>query len=90
VRVTLDGELAPGLMLDLHELQRLGAHLDGLVIRPGRIQVGYDLDAIAGESTVRGQFVRDALAEVGDEDERRRVVLTGLRALEGRTDLEVA
>jgi DNA repair protein SbcD/Mre11 len=90
VRVTLDGELAPGLMLDLNELQRLGAHLDGLVIRPGRLEVGYDLDAIAGESTVRGQFVRDALAELGNEDDRRKVVLTGLRALEGRTDLEVA
>lgn len=90
VRVTLDGELEPGLTLDLNELHRLGPHLDGLVIRPGRIRVGYDLDAIAAESTVRGQFVRDALAEVTDEEERRRVVLTGLRALEGRSDLEVA
>jgi hypothetical protein len=88
--VTLDGELAPALTLDLNELQRLGAHLDGLVVRAGRIQVGYDLDAIASELTVRGQFVRDALEEIADDDERRRVVLTGLRALEGRSDLEVA
>ena len=90
VRVTLDGELAPGLTLDLNELQRLGPHLDGLVVRAGRLQVGYDLDAIAAEATVRGQFVRDALAEIADPQVRRKVVLTGLRALEGRSDLEVA
>jgi hypothetical protein len=34
--------------------------------------------------------VRDALSEMGDDEMRRRVVLTGLRALEGRADLEVA
>ena len=39
---------------------------------------------------MRGQFVRDALEELGDEETRRKVVLTGLRALEGRADLEVA
>jgi hypothetical protein len=39
---------------------------------------------------VRGQFVRDALTEIPDEEQRRKVVLTGLRALEGRADLEVA
>jgi DNA repair protein SbcD/Mre11 len=90
VRVTVEGELAPGVTLDLQELQRLGPHLDGLQVRAGRIGLGYDLDSIAAESTVRGQFVRDALSEIGDDDARRRVVLTGLRALEGRADLEVA
>ena len=90
VRVTLEGELAPGVSLDLNELQRLGSHLEGLVVRAGRVQIGYDLEAISVESTVRGQFVRDALAEIPDSDERRRIVLTGLRALEGRADLEVA
>jgi DNA repair protein SbcD/Mre11 len=90
VRVTLDGELAPGVAVDLRELNRLGAHLDGLQVRTGRIAVGYDLQAIAAESTVRGQFVRDALEEVPDPEERRRIVITGLRALEGRADLEVA
>jgi DNA repair protein SbcD/Mre11 len=90
VRVTVEGELAPGVTLDLNELQRLGAHLDGLQVRAGRIGLGYDLDAIAGETTVRGQFVRDALDELGDVETRRKIVLTGLRALEGRGDLEVA
>jgi exonuclease SbcD len=90
VRVTVEGELAPGVALDLNELNRLGAHLDGLQVRAGPITVGYDLEAISAESTVRGQFVRDARAQIVDEDAQRRIVLTGLRALEGRADLEVA
>jgi hypothetical protein len=39
---------------------------------------------------VRGEFVRDASESIEDPELRRRVLLTGLRALEGRTDLEVA
>jgi exonuclease SbcD len=87
VRLTLSGEVAPSVQLDLRELELLGPHLDGLVVRPGRLRVGYNLDAIAEEATVRGQFVRSAAAEIADPALRRRVVLTGLRALEGRTDL---
>jgi hypothetical protein len=90
VRVTIEGELAPGASLEISELQRLGEHLDGLVVRAGSVRVGHDVEAIAAESTVRGQFVRDAIDQIADEEERRRVVLTGLRALEGRSDLEVA
>jgi DNA repair exonuclease SbcCD nuclease subunit len=90
VRVTLSGELAPSVELDLRELERIGAHLEGVVVRPGRLTVGYDLAGIAAESTVRGQFVRSAVEEIADVELRRRVILTGLRALEGRHDLEVA
>ena len=89
VRLTLIGDLAPSVELDVRELQRLGQHLEGLVVRT-RLTVGYDLDAIAAESTVRGQFVRSAETEIADADLRRRVILTGLRALEGRGDLDVA
>jgi DNA repair exonuclease SbcCD nuclease subunit len=90
VRVTLVGELGPAASVDVRDLTRLGEHLDGLVVRAGQLSVGYDLDAIRGEQTVRGEFVRDALAAIEDEELRRRVLLTGLRALEGRADLEVA
>lgn len=90
VRLSLIGELLPSVELDIRELERLGDHLDGLVIRGGGLSVGYDLAAIAAEPTVRGQFVRSATAEIDDPQMRRRVVLTGLRALEGRSDLEVA
>jgi exonuclease SbcD len=89
-RVTLEGELAPSLDLDLDLLAaRRGALLE-LVVRTGRITTGYDLDAIAEERTVRGQFVRDVLSSDLDPDRQQRVVITGLRALEGRDDLEVA
>lgn len=89
VRLTLIGDLAPSVQFDVRELQRLGQHLEGLVVRT-RLTVGYDLEAIAAEPTVRGQFVRSAAAEVTDPELRRRVILTGMRALEGRSDLEVA
>jgi DNA repair protein SbcD/Mre11 len=90
VRVTLIGALAPSVQLDLREVERIGTHLDGLVVRPGRLTTGYDLAGIAAESTVRGQFVRSAVEDIADLELRRRVILTGLRALEGRDDLEVA
>lgn len=89
VRVTLVGEVGPRVQVDLRELRGLGGHLDGLLVRAGQLGVRYDLEAIAAEATVRGQFARDA-QQIEDEDRRRRVLLTGLRALEGRSDLEVA
>jgi len=66
-------------------------NLDALVPRLGRVCVAYDYDRLAEEPTVRGQFVRDVLAAAElTEDERRRVLVTGLRALDGRGDeLEV-
>ena len=90
VRVTLEGEVGPAVRVDSRELQRLGSHLDGLVVRTGQLGVAYDLERILAEETVRGEFARDAYASIHDEEERRRVLFTGLRALEGRADLEVA
>ena len=89
-RVTLEGEVGPAVRVDVRELQRLGTELDGLVVRTGQLSVAYDLDAILAEQTVRGQFARDAQEAIADDEQRRRVLLTGLRALEGRGDLEVA
>jgi len=96
VRVRLEGEIAPEVDLDPRELDQralagLATHLDALVPVLGRVTVGYDLDALALERTVRGQFVRD-VREARDltDDQRRRVLVTGLRALDGRrSDLEV-
>ncbi|MDO8563149.1 MAG: metallophosphoesterase [Candidatus Limnocylindria bacterium] len=88
VRVTLSGEVAPTLQLDLAELARCGEHLDGLVVRVRGLTERSDLDALALEPTVRGQFIRDARA-IADPDIRQRVMRTGLRALDGRDDLEV-
>lgn len=90
VRLTVAGEVAPEVDLHLADLSGVGPHLDALVPRLGRVTVGYDIDALAVEHTVRGQFVRDVLAAGLDEDEQRRVLVTGLRALDGRaSELEV-
>jgi exonuclease SbcD len=89
VRVTLNGEVPAELPVDPGGLTQLGEHLDGFVVRTGDLLPSYDLEAIHAEPTVRGEFARDTRAIV-DEERRRKVLITGLRALEGRTDLEVA
>jgi hypothetical protein len=54
------------------------------------LEFEHALATIATEETVTGQFVRDVLtADELSEDERLRVLVTGLRALEGATDLGV-
>ena len=55
----------------------------------GRIRPRFDVESIAKETTVRGQFVRNVMAAVMDDEKRQRVLMTGLRALEGKRDLEV-
>jgi exonuclease SbcD len=92
VRVTLGGEIGPDVDLRLQDIAALRPpNLDALVPRLGTVAVAYDFDRLAEEQTVRGQFIRDVLAaeQLGD-DQRRRVLVTGLRALDGRgDDLEV-
>ena len=94
VRVTLHGELDPDV--DLHLATDLTAaslgvadRVPAIVVRRGSLRAAYDIDAIKAEQTVRGQFVRDVLDAGLDPEETRRVITTGLRALDGRDDLEV-
>lgn len=90
VRVILTGDVSPDVTVHLGDLDGVGKHLQALIPRLGRVGVTYDFDLLAAEQTVRGQFVRDVRAAKLDDDVRRRVLLTGLRALDGRsTDLEV-
>ncbi len=89
VRVTLSGEVPADLPVDPRALAQLGDHLDGFVVRAAALLPSYDVEAIHAEATVRGQFARDTLA-ITDDERRRKVLITGLRALEGRVDLEVA
>ena len=91
VRVTVEGDVGPDVEVDLADLREVAPHLDAVVPRLGRLAVAYDVDALAAERTVRGQFVRDVRdAEDLTEEQRRRVLITGLRALDGRRqDLEV-
>jgi DNA repair exonuclease SbcCD nuclease subunit len=89
-RVTLSGEIAPEIDFDLSSLTMVPHALDDLVLRAEDVRAGYDLDRIAAEPTVRGQFVRDVRGAPDLEASlSRRVLLTGLRALDGRDDLEV-
>jgi hypothetical protein len=93
VRLTVVGELATEIDLvpaDLADAARAAASgLDAVVVRTGVLRCGYDLEAVAREPTVRGRFVRDVQAAGLDPDRARRVLVTGLRALDGRDDLEV-
>lgn len=86
-RITLQGELGPDV--DVRP-QDLSDPTSGLIVRAGSIRVAYDLEVIKQEQTVRGQFVRDVLDSTDlSKEERHRVIVVGLRALEGRSDLEV-
>ena len=88
-RITLYGELAPTIDIRTSDLSALQTSLDSLVVAKGNLHVAYDLDSIAEEQTVRGEFVRSVSHQGLSDDERIRVLLTGLRALDGREDLEV-
>lgn len=93
VRLDLHGELDPQVELDRRELDEVAAEVhevEAVVLRASRVRVAYDLEAIAAEATVRGRFVQDVRDSDLPEDEKRRVIVTGLRALDGRHDLEVA
>ncbi len=88
-RVTLVGELATQIDLRPGELESVDCVLDALQVVVSGVRAGYDFDAIAGEPTVRGEFVRRVHAAALTQDEQRRILVTGLRALDGRKDLEV-
>lgn len=89
VRVDLVGDLPPQAALDVRALEDCAPWLDALLCRDQGVRLTYDLDALAREQTVRGQFVRD-VTDAPDLDAalRERVLTIGLRALEGRDDLD--
>ncbi len=88
-RVILRGEVAPEVEVEPGDLRR-PAHIDAWVVVSGRVTYGYDVPALAAEQTVRGKFLRAVLSAADlSEDDRHRVLMTGLRALDGRDDLEV-
>jgi DNA repair exonuclease SbcCD nuclease subunit len=89
-RVDIVGDLQSEIDLRVEDI-RAETQMEALLVRTDGARVGYDFETIAAEeSTVRGRFVRDVLDSDLGEDERRRVLVAGLRALDGRKDLEVA
>lgn len=96
VRVTVHGELSPEVPLDVRRdvtpaaLAVDGGGAEAVVVRSGELRVAIDVDAVARQETVAGQFVRDVRADESlDEPTRQRVLTVGLRALAGHSDLEV-
>ena len=89
-RVTVRGEVAREVTVDPKRLRR-PARLSAWDIRVGDLRYAFDFAALAQEQTVRGQFVRDVQSDPSlDEDLRRQVLITGLRAFDGHDDLAVA
>jgi len=89
VRLTVRGEIASTIDINEGDLRDRLNNFDAAQIVFGDLRPSYDLESISQEPTVRGQFVRDVFGSNLAEEEKQRVVVTGLRALEGRTDLEV-
>jgi DNA repair protein SbcD/Mre11 len=87
-RITVRGVLANNIDLKLDDLKAITCGLDGLIVRAKDLTLDYDLDAIANEATVRGQFVKDVRESVHSDEEKQRILTVGLRALDGRRDLE--
>jgi len=89
VRASLCGEVAPAVEFTADDLRVLSPGVRHLTTRTDGLHVGYDFDSIAKESTVKGQFVCDVRGAEGlSQEERESVLITGLRALDGRSDLE--
>ena len=94
-RISLRGEIPASMELRAGEdlgREALGDAAEKLLdvlVRADDLAPAYDLDAIAGERSARGEFVRRVRAAELDERTRAQVLAAGLRALDGRDDLEV-
>lgn len=89
-RVTLHGEMASEIDFRPGDMSSVPSNLESLAIQIGNLHAAYDFESIKNEATVRGEFVRDVYESGLQDDEKRRVLITGLRALDGRDDLEVS
>ena len=87
-RLTVTGEIASNIDIRKADLRDRLNRFRAVRIVSSNLRPTYDMESIRQEPTVRGQFVRDVLDSDLSEDEKRRVVVTGLRALDGRSDLE--
>jgi hypothetical protein len=89
-RVFVTGDVAGDLDITEADLLTVPHDLDALVIGELRLRAADDLEQIAGEATVRGEFVRMVRGADGlDDADRELMLIAGLRALSGRDDLQV-
>ena len=89
LRLTLAGELGREIDLVPGDLASALPGFEAVAVRIGALRCGYDLEALEKLPDVRGQFVRDVRAAQLAPEMQQRVLLTGLRALDRRSDLEV-
>jgi DNA repair exonuclease SbcCD nuclease subunit len=88
LRLRLTGRLSPDVVSRHEDFVELAESPDHLMV-VWNAQVDVDLDQLATEPTIRGQFVREVLSSaVPSEERRQRVLLIGLRALAGHDELE--
>ena len=89
-RVSVTGDVAGELDITQADLITVPHDLDALVIGELRLRPVDDLEQIAGEATVGGEFVRMVRGAASlDDGDRDLVLIAGLRALSGRDDLQV-
>lgn len=88
-RITVYGELEPTVDITPADLTAATPWMDAVVVRFDSLTDAFDFEMLAEEPTVRGEFVRGVQDSDLSEAEKRRVLLTGLRALDGRQDLGV-
>jgi exonuclease SbcD len=91
IRLRLSGDVGSDCAFHPADLEDLLEDFDAHQVQVQEVRVGYDLDAIALEQgTVRAAFVQSVRdAPTLTDEQRRRVLVTGLRALDERDDLEV-
>lgn len=90
LHVRLTGEVEPSVDIRTTDFPVEGEDIESVRFDASAVTIAYDLESLAAESSVRGQFLNDILSHQElDDEERRRIIITGLRAFEGRQDLEV-
>lgn len=88
-RISLEGQIAPDANMSGEQFSEIPTTLDGYQLDTTRLQVGFDFDRIAREPSIAGRFVQLVQADTSlSAEERRLVLVTGMRALNGRDDLE--
>ncbi|MEZ5280755.1 MAG: metallophosphoesterase [Acidimicrobiales bacterium] len=92
VRLSLTGEIDQSIeLVDDDVAAAVSPTIDHVVVRRTKLSQALDFTTLQAEASVRGQFVRSVLYDQRlDEQTRFAVLATGLRALDGRRDLDVS
>lgn len=87
IKVTLTGRLEPEVIVSREDVDALTSSARSVIV-DWSVSVGLDDQIRVEDPTVRGQFIRDVVASGLPSDRQERVMLVGLRALAGSSQLE--